>query len=128
MNNEDETVGISRIQTGGAQGGGKPLSSTAVSRPGKQDGGRKSADYDCKKCGTKHVFRNCPAWTFRCGKCGGKGHYNRFCPNKPQASDSQQVNAVHPVDHELFIGKVDIEEEVTSQTKMGDVTRQKKAS
>jgi hypothetical protein len=35
--------------------------------------------YDCKRCGTKHVFRNCPAFKKKCPKCRRFGHIESRC-------------------------------------------------
>jgi transposase InsO family protein len=36
-------------------------------------------EYDCKRCGTRHVFRNCPAFRKKCDNCGRKGHTTELC-------------------------------------------------
>ena len=33
----------------------------------------------CKRCGTAHKFRECPAWGATCDKCGGRNHYASKC-------------------------------------------------
>ena len=33
----------------------------------------------CKRCGTAHMFRECPAWGATCAKCGGRNHYASKC-------------------------------------------------
>ena len=33
----------------------------------------------CRRCGTAHKFRECPAWGATCDKCGGRNHYASKC-------------------------------------------------
>ena len=33
----------------------------------------------CKRCGTAHKFRECPAWGATCNKCGGRNHHASKC-------------------------------------------------
>jgi hypothetical protein len=45
----------------------------------QEDAGRKKKPYDCKRCGTKHVFRKCPAYKEKCGNCRRYGHVTSRC-------------------------------------------------
>ncbi|XP_060752196.1 uncharacterized protein LOC132863418 isoform X2 [Tachysurus vachellii] len=36
----------------------------------------------CKRCGTKHKFRQCPAFGKRCSKCNGLNHFAKMCFSK----------------------------------------------
>lgn len=35
--------------------------------------------FDCKRCGTKHSKRNCPAFGRKCNKCKYRGHFAKMC-------------------------------------------------
>lgn len=48
--------------------------------------------FDCKRCGTNHKRRNCPAFGKKCGKCGRFGHFNKQCRTKTNLPDSKNEN------------------------------------
>ncbi|XP_035226360.1 uncharacterized protein LOC118198719 [Stegodyphus dumicola] len=37
-------------------------------------------EYDCKKCGRRHKYRDCPAFGKTCAKCKVKNHFAARCP------------------------------------------------
>ena len=51
-----------------------------------------SQDYDCKKCGTRHAQRSCPAYRSTCFKCDGRGHYSKYCPGKSKVRTVMATN------------------------------------
>lgn len=44
--------------------------------------------FDCKRCGTSHNPRKCPAYGKKCNTCGGWNHFSNCCsarnPNAPK--------------------------------------------
>ncbi|KAI0227437.1 hypothetical protein LSAT2_022117, partial [Lamellibrachia satsuma] len=36
----------------------------------------------CRRCGTKHEARKCPAYGATCYKCNGRNHYSAVCKSK----------------------------------------------
>jgi len=50
--------------------------------------------FSCKRCGTKHKFRQCPAFGKRCSKCNGLNHFAKMCFSK----DMKRENKVHVVE------------------------------
>ena len=69
---ETESVGaVNQSQHRNTPRGGRPVGAHAsddtktTTRP---------REYECRKCGTRHVFRDCPAWTYKCKNCSKKGH------------------------------------------------------
>ena len=134
MNADEESVGISKIQHGGG-GGGKAASGwSGVGQQdggwsgGRQDGGgryrqgvqsqqggKKRAEFDCKKCGRKHGQSRCPAFHLKCHKYNKVGHFARGCNVDVKMIDRQeatgdiyehQINNVNKCDADLFIGQV----------------------
>ena len=43
-----------------------------------------SKTFDCRRCGTNHGPRACPAFKERCAKCKFRGHFAKCCPNGPK--------------------------------------------
>ena len=68
----------------GYKQGGRPHDRRGDRETKKRD----EKEFDCKKCGTKHRYRNCPAFHVKCHSCKDFGHYERFCNKK------RSVNAV----------------------------------
>ncbi|CAD1475159.1 unnamed protein product, partial [Heterotrigona itama] len=44
----------------------------------------------CSKCNQGHPMRACPAWGFKCEKCGKYNHYTNCCPYK--FTEKKEVN------------------------------------
>ena len=55
--------------------------------------------FDCRKCGRKHVFNNCPAYGKTCFKCRGKNHFSKSCrksfPNRNRGDPQRTINTVY---------------------------------
>jgi RNase H-like domain found in reverse transcriptase/Reverse transcriptase (RNA-dependent DNA polymerase)/Integrase core domain/Integrase zinc binding domain len=58
----------------------KPTIVDAVRDPAATEA--KPKEYDCKRCGTRHIFRNCPAFKKRCEKCNRMGHVAAVCRSR----------------------------------------------
>ncbi len=78
--------------------------------------------YQCKRCGTKHKYKDCPAFGKSCRKCGAKGHFASQCfsqqstPNPSyEAPVKGRQKKVHAVDEneemlqDLFIGTLSVD-------------------
>lgn len=51
---------------------------------------KKNSDhFDCKRCGTKHGKRSCPAYKKKCNTCGKLGHFEVCCRSK------KKIHVVH---------------------------------
>ncbi len=51
-------------------------------RPKEESRDKKTSTFRCKRCGTTHGPRQCPAYGKTCGKCGGWSHYAEYCYSK----------------------------------------------
>ncbi|CAI5669105.1 unnamed protein product [Oreochromis niloticus] len=62
-----------------------------------------ASTFNCKRCGTKHASRQCPAYGKQCKNCGKMNHFARMCRSRKvhtvadEATDQQAS---------LFIGAV----------------------
>ncbi|XP_039870493.1 uncharacterized protein LOC120723214 [Simochromis diagramma] len=62
-----------------------------------------ASTFNCKRCGTKHALRQCPAYGKQCKNCGKMNHFARMCRSRKvhtvadEATDQQAS---------LFIGAV----------------------
>ena len=61
--------------------------------------------YDCKRCGTAHAWRRCPAWTSTCQKCNKKGHFTKCCFAKINIVTENEEYEMG--DDVFFVGTVD---------------------
>lgn len=52
--------------------------------------------YDCKRCGTNHKCRQCPAFNKPCTKCNINGHFANMCRTKKK--HPKQKNRVNTVE------------------------------
>lgn len=50
-------------------------------------------NFDCRRCGTNHKRRECPAFNKPCTKCNRNGHFAKMCKTKKK-HDSKQKNSV----------------------------------
>lgn len=55
-------------------------------------------DFDCRRCGTKHGRKQCPAYKKKCETCGIPGHVAAVCRSKSKAKKT--VNLVQESDSE----------------------------
>jgi RNase H-like domain found in reverse transcriptase/Reverse transcriptase (RNA-dependent DNA polymerase)/Integrase zinc binding domain/Integrase core domain/Aspartyl protease len=56
--------------------------------------GPQSKEYDCRRCGTRHVFRNCPAFRKKCEKCNRLGHVSTVCRTKAKVDAVSNENNI----------------------------------
>ncbi|KZC11160.1 hypothetical protein WN55_02521 [Dufourea novaeangliae] len=47
---------------------------------------------NCWKCDQKHPLRCCPAWGFKCGKCGDHNHYTQCCRMYVPKNEEKNMN------------------------------------
>ena len=74
--------------------GMKPQSRNS-SQTGSQNGSRLRREesqgaFDCRRCGTKHKPKNCPAFRFKCTNCDYRGHYTKNCNFKVRTVESRE--------------------------------------
>lgn len=50
--------------------------------------------FDCKRCGTNHKSRECPAFNKPCTKCNINGHVANMCRTKKKYYQKKRVNTV----------------------------------
>jgi hypothetical protein len=63
---------------------------------------------ECHRCGYKpyHPRNQCPAKDATCGQCGGTGHYQKKCRNKPRKSSKSVKSLDADPDAYAFLGSV----------------------
>ena len=66
---------------------------------------RQQQQFNCRKCGTKHLPRSCPAFGRLCLICKGKHHYAKMCPQK-----NSRVHIVIRSENAAISGQVESEE------------------
>ena len=49
-------------------------------------------NFDCSKCGSKHAYRQCPAYGKNCRKCDCKNYFHQVCKKFNHLSDN--LNAI----------------------------------
>jgi hypothetical protein len=60
-------------------------------RPHSDDNSLSSGGGPCVNCGNKHNGA-CNKDPITCNSCGGKGHLQRFCPNRQSSPKRQDIN------------------------------------
>lgn len=70
---------------------------------------KKEQNFDCRRCGTSHQRRECPAFDKSCTKCNKKGHFAKMCRTKKK-HDTKQKNRVNILEQNS--DSVDSEDEV----------------
>lgn len=50
--------------------------------------------FDCKRCGSNHKSKECPAFNKKCAKCSKTGHFAKMCRTKNNC-DSKRKNKVN---------------------------------
>ena len=77
----------------------KPKPKHSVNTP------RQQQQFNCRKCGTKHLPRSCPAFGRLCLICKGKHHYAKMCSQK-----NSRVHIVTRSENAAISGQVESEE------------------
>lgn len=83
--------------------------------------GQKNGPFQCKRCGTQHKPRECPAFGKLCNNCQGKNHFAKQCFSKrKEKQKGKLVNVVDETDlsdlsDSFFVGMVNCEEEPKNQ-------------
>ena len=97
----------------------------------------KSETFHCKRCGTRHAPKQCPAYGKMCHKCQGQNHFSKQCFSKGKQGRGERVHTVeeHRTGDEnymcdsFFVGLVtqDLENmpEETQQTSVNKVEQDK---
>ncbi|XP_043247933.1 uncharacterized protein LOC122394848 isoform X2 [Colletes gigas] len=47
---------------------------------------------NCSKCNQKHAIKSCPAWGWRCAKCGDRNHFPVCCTNVTAHNLQKETN------------------------------------
>jgi hypothetical protein len=72
-----------------------PASTNDSSSAQTPDSNKKGKKKICRRCGTFHKYRQCPAWGQTCKRCGGPNHFAEVCKSR-----SVQVVGVDQSDSE----------------------------
>ncbi|KAG5840903.1 hypothetical protein ANANG_G00193720 [Anguilla anguilla] len=67
-----------------------------------------SETFNCKRCGTRHAPKQCPAYGKVCNKCKGQNHYAKQCFAKGKQSRGEHVQTVQETTlcDSFFVGMV----------------------
>lgn len=62
----------------------------------------------CRRCGTVHGYRECPAYGATCLKCSGKNHYAKYCKTKNRDvhavnDESEDEFFIHTTTHQIGV-------------------------
>lgn len=101
-------------------------------RKNKNTSQANSENFDCKRCGTKHGPKSCPAFNKKCEKCERKGHVAEMCrsASKPKSNYPTQsknpTKKVHIVDEdqssdvEFYINSIEDDKPIRTVTNRDD--------
>lgn len=86
--------------------------------------------FNCKRCGKRHLPKQCPAYGKVCAKCKGQNHFAKQCFSRGGQSQRERVHAVEEtsLSDTFFVGMVqqaDISQERTEQADVNSVARDK---
>ena len=85
---------------------------------------------NCKRCGSQHKPRQCPAFGKQCSNCQGKNHFAKQCFSKrKEGKKGKTVNLVEEpeLSDTFFVGMVNCEsEQINNPDNVHDVTREDK--
>lgn len=89
-------------------------------------GGKEEKDsnkFKCKRCGTVHSPRKCPAFGKICNKCKGQNHFAKQCFSKPKQDEMGHVRAVEESSlcDTFFVGMVMEEEKKSAAPTYADI-------
>ena len=83
----------------------------AVSTKKKTPQPKSTLKFNCRRCGTKHEIRNCPAWGKTCENCNVKNHLSKMCRKKKK--NEKKVHNVNEeddsdtsFDEEFFVNEI----------------------
>ncbi|KAE8281751.1 hypothetical protein D5F01_LYC19134 [Larimichthys crocea] len=84
----------------------------------------------CKRCGARHMPKQCPAFGKQCSSCQGKNHFAKQCFSKrKEGKRGKTVNLVEEPDlsDTFFVGMVNCEsEQIKNPDNVNDVTGEDK--
>ena len=101
-----------QARRGGPRGEGASASASISDKQPPASAGEK--EYFCRRCGSKHKFRQCPAYGNTCSRCGFRGHYDKRCRTREVDCidvNNSDANENQDPDPEFFIGLVNTESE-----------------
>lgn len=69
---------------------------------------KETAAFDCKRCGSRHASKQCPACGKVCSKCKGLNHFAKQCFSKGKKSQSERIRLVEEtaLSDTFFVGMV----------------------
>ncbi len=85
---------------------------------------QKDCIYNCKRCGTEHQPKQCPAFGKQCVKCHGKNHFAKQCFSKGKVKQKERsVKMIEETDlcDTFFVGMVTSEEKLESENTSGHI-------
>ncbi|XP_077255650.1 uncharacterized protein LOC143893810 [Temnothorax americanus] len=85
---------VSKVQANSLQGDKAEIDSIRkkVQQKSSKFKGKDAATKDCRRCGTNHGLRECPAYGKKCKKCGKLNHYAIGCKVKKIKELTEQTN------------------------------------
>ncbi|GFN74230.1 Pol polyprotein [Plakobranchus ocellatus] len=87
----------------------------AVKTAKRKDQRTKHKEYICKRCGTRHEPKKCPAWGKVCKKCQKNNHFASQCRTKAIHDIAQPQEETSDGDEEFDIGSVTQENKDSSE-------------
>ena len=86
-----------------------------------------SETFNCKRCGTQHAPKQCPAYGKVCNKCKGQNHFAKQCFSKGKQGKGERVHTVEETafSDTFFVGMVTRDESKHKETKQSSVNKVK---
>ncbi|KAL7851936.1 hypothetical protein SRHO_G00177210 [Serrasalmus rhombeus] len=75
--------------------------------------------FNCKRCGSQHLPRRCPAFGKQCSKCNGRNHFAKQCFSRGKdGKKAQSVNVIEDTDlsETFFVGMLTCENSPETKT------------
>ena len=99
-------------------------------RTGQAKHHKDSETFNCKRCGTRHAPKQCPAYGKVCNKCKGQNHFAKQCFSKGKQGKGERVHTVEEtaLSDTFFVGMVtqeDFKPKETEQSSVNNVEQDK---
>ncbi|KAI3359278.1 hypothetical protein L3Q82_002793 [Scortum barcoo] len=94
-------------------------------RTGQAKRHKDSETFNCKRCGTQHAPKQCPAYGKVCNKCKGQNHFARHCFSKEKRGKGERVHTVEEtaLSDTFFVGMVTQEHSKPKETEQESVNK-----
>uniref|UniRef100_A0A8C6LCJ1 ribonuclease H n=1 Tax=Nothobranchius furzeri TaxID=105023 RepID=A0A8C6LCJ1_NOTFU len=75
----------------------------------------KERSFSCRRCGTRHALRQCPAFGKMCNSCKGLNHFSKYCFSKKKPEKHDPVHTVEEasLSETFFVGLVERDADVS---------------